>query len=106
MPINFACPRCMRRLSIATRKAGSEVGCPACKQKIIVPEPPPEDKPLPGILFESGPLPAEPTAASPESDAPALIDDEPMRDGRYEDERRREPLDDDYDPFPIRRRKA
>jgi DNA-directed RNA polymerase subunit RPC12/RpoP len=39
VPVKFACPRCSRRLSIARRKVGAEIGCPACGQKIIVPSP-------------------------------------------------------------------
>lgn len=98
MPINFACPRCSRRLAIATRKAGAEVPCPACGQRIIVPTPPP-DKPLPGILIEPAPVVSSPSAHSPETDAPTLMD-EPYRDERRDPEPEPE---EDYEP--IRRRK-
>jgi DNA-directed RNA polymerase subunit RPC12/RpoP len=108
MPINFACPRCARRLSIATRKGGAEIGCPACAQRIIVPMPEPA-KPLPGILIEPGPD-ENLSAQSPETDSPRLIE-EPRDDDRREDDRREdepparsEPAD-DYDPYPIRRRR-
>jgi phage FluMu protein Com len=37
MPINFRCPTCDRTLSIARRKAGSEVQCPKCGNQVKVP---------------------------------------------------------------------
>ncbi len=37
MPLRFLCPACHQLLSIATRKAGSEVDCPKCRSTIIVP---------------------------------------------------------------------
>ncbi len=37
MPIQFPCPACNRRLSIATRKAGASIACPSCKGTVTVP---------------------------------------------------------------------
>lgn len=37
MPIPFRCPACDRRLSIATRKAGTRTTCPNCKAVVTVP---------------------------------------------------------------------
>jgi hypothetical protein len=37
VPIQFSCPACNRRLSIATRKAGTSLACPNCKAAITVP---------------------------------------------------------------------
>lgn len=41
MPIQFPCPACNRRLSIATRKAGASIACPSCKGAVTVPGAPP-----------------------------------------------------------------
>lgn len=51
MPIQFACPYCHTPYTVNDRAAGSEVGCAACGQKILVPA--------------STPLPANPPAAGP-----------------------------------------
>lgn len=40
MPIHFRCPSCYGLLSIARRKAGQEVTCPKCQDRVIVPTPP------------------------------------------------------------------
>ena len=37
MPIQFRCPACGGRLSIAKRKAGTQVACPKCKADVMVP---------------------------------------------------------------------
>ena len=37
MPIRFKCDQCGQRLSVATRKAGSEVTCPRCEYALVVP---------------------------------------------------------------------
>lgn len=37
MPIHFRCTACNRMLSIARRKAGTQVGCPKCGRKVSVP---------------------------------------------------------------------
>lgn len=37
MPIQFRCPCCDRRLSVATRKAGTEANCPGCGSPLTVP---------------------------------------------------------------------
>ncbi len=37
MPIQFRCPACDRRLSIATRKAGTSIVCPNCRAALTVP---------------------------------------------------------------------
>src|SRR5205823_4179563 len=39
VPIRFRCSACNRRLSIATRKAGMQTGCPDCKAVVTVPGP-------------------------------------------------------------------
>lgn len=41
MPIKFRCPACGQKLSIASRKAGSDVNCPACQWLVTVPGDPP-----------------------------------------------------------------
>ncbi len=37
MPIPFRCRACDRRLSIATRKAGTDIACPNCRAALVVP---------------------------------------------------------------------
>jgi len=47
MPIKFRCTKCGKLLGIASRKAGTEVNCPICEQKLVVPSPdeaPPSSK--------------------------------------------------------------
>ncbi|CAN5621566.1 hypothetical protein BH11PLA2_BH11PLA2_52800 [soil metagenome] len=51
MPINFRCHACDRTLSIATRKAGTQVNCPKCGVKVLVPA-------SAGVAVESNPLAA------------------------------------------------
>ena len=43
LPIQFRCPACDRRLSIATRKAGTSTACPNCNAAVTVPGPPREE---------------------------------------------------------------
>jgi len=38
MPIRFKCPTCERMLSIARRKAGSQIVCPRCEEDVTVPD--------------------------------------------------------------------
>lgn len=50
MAIQFRCPGCNRRLSIATRKAGTQTACPACGAVVTVPgAAPSEDEPARGF---------------------------------------------------------
>lgn len=50
MAIQFRCPGCNRRLSIATRKAGAQTACPACRTLVTVPgEASSEDEPARGF---------------------------------------------------------
>ena len=37
MPIKFYCKHCGQRLSVASKKAGKKVACPACKGRITIP---------------------------------------------------------------------
>lgn len=39
MPIRFRCPDCETTLSIATRKAGTQIACPKCGEEVLVPAP-------------------------------------------------------------------
>lgn len=45
MPIQFRCPECHRRLSVATRKAGTRAACPGCSAPITVPSSQPVAQP-------------------------------------------------------------
>ncbi len=37
MPIRFRCPKCEGLLSIARRKAGTQIVCPKCQDEVLVP---------------------------------------------------------------------
>ncbi|MDF1745696.1 MAG: biopolymer transporter ExbD [Gimesia sp.] len=37
MPIKFYCKKCGQRLSVASKKAGKSVSCPACRNQITIP---------------------------------------------------------------------
>lgn len=39
MPIVFRCQTCNQKLSAPSRKAGTEISCPACKNRLTVPTP-------------------------------------------------------------------
>jgi DNA-directed RNA polymerase subunit RPC12/RpoP len=39
MDVVFQCPNCEQELEVDSSGAGSEIECPACGQKIVVPEP-------------------------------------------------------------------
>ena len=54
-PIEFLCPACRARLRISQRKAATEIRCPKCNRRVIVPTPP--DRPLEGILIDSDSAP-------------------------------------------------
>jgi hypothetical protein len=38
MSIRFACPECNQRLSISSRKVGSQIKCPRCQGSVLVPD--------------------------------------------------------------------
>lgn len=101
MPIHFACPRCAGRLSVATRKAGSEVTCPGCGQVVIVPTPPSQAQP--GIPIEPGPPPPTPPRPTPPQPPPPCPTPPDEPDAGEDDEPPRRESDEDYDPLPIRR---
>lgn len=71
MPIRFRCPHCNKLLGIATRKAGTDIGCPQCAGLVTVPNPngdgptPKELDEIDEILGLSGPEPSTPVAAPP-----------------------------------------
>lgn len=41
MPIRFACENCGVRLSVSTRKAGTQAKCPKCRGAVTIPQPEP-----------------------------------------------------------------
>src|SRR5438874_1439658 len=47
MPIRFRCQYCNQLMGIAHRKVGTEVECPTCKGKLIVPPSSAEHVPIP-----------------------------------------------------------
>jgi phage FluMu protein Com len=75
VPIQFRCPKCDRRLSIAQRKAGEETICPNCKTHITVPidDAPPTELPelirtdprVPALMGSTDPLPLRNASEAP-----------------------------------------
>ena len=39
MDVTFKCPHCDQELEIEASNAGSEIDCPACGQKLVIPQP-------------------------------------------------------------------
>ncbi len=82
MPVRFRCRHCHQLLGIARRKIGTEVNCPTCHNKVLVPatdapdvDPPTvrkADAPFEGSDLDAllQPLPADPASASPPPVAP------------------------------------
>lgn len=92
MPVRFRCRHCHQLLGIAHRKIGTEVNCPTCHNKVVVPatDAPDVDRPTvrkPDPLFEGSdldallqPSPVEPAAALPQPAPPAApLDVAPYR---------------------------
>ena len=85
MPVRFRCRHCHQLLGIAHRKIGTEVNCPTCHNKVVVPatDAPDVDRPTvrkPDPLFEGSdldallqPSPVEPAAAPPQPAPPAAL---------------------------------
>ena len=75
MPIRFRCPGCRQVLSVASRKAGQKVTCPACGTSLKVPAADSAvspDEPQPAEPVSDEPLESvEETATAPVEDAPA-----------------------------------
>lgn len=63
MPIVCRCTHCNQKLSIASRKAGQDVKCPACSQRFTVPVPDELNKPEPPADEATEFTAAEPPAA-------------------------------------------
>jgi len=40
MDIIFDCPKCEQELAVDSAGAGSEINCPSCGEKIVIPQPP------------------------------------------------------------------
>src|ERR1041384_7286217 len=62
MDIIFDCPKCNQELAVDSSGAGSELSCPSCGEKIVVPPavagragapPPPSTEPTPGHLVSA-----------------------------------------------------
>ena len=49
MDVIFNCSHCDQELSVDASGAGTEIECPACGQKIVIPQPPPQTHPVPPI---------------------------------------------------------
>src|SRR5438874_13246853 len=66
--IRFGCPSCKTVLSTPPEQAGTKVGCPRCGQRLLVPQPPPPNKPLLGALLapEGEPPAPRPATAAPQ----------------------------------------
>ena len=56
MPIRFRCTYCHQLMGIARRKAGTEVECPTCKGKVLVPASSDEHVPVPPAAANAPPF--------------------------------------------------
>lgn len=67
MAIQFSCPRCQTKLSMAEEQAGNKFPCPNCNQRLQVPQPPPTDKTMLGELdgLVNPALPVQGVSAEP-----------------------------------------
>lgn len=83
MPIQFRCPECGQLLSISTRKAGTEVSCPKCVQRIRVPNPDagadPQAAPVAAASLAPPPPPLPSSVDPPETPLfrPPVVDEFP-----------------------------
>jgi len=69
MPIRFHCPKCNQRLSVGSRKAGTEATCPKCAAKLRVPTPevaPESSENVTAQLDDTGVAIAPPSGEAPE----------------------------------------
>ena len=71
MPIRFRCKKCRQILGIATRKAGTEIGCPKCGVSQVVPS---EEAALAALAMDQFATPPETAGAFSEL---VVYDDEP-----------------------------
>ncbi|MBX3439943.1 MAG: biopolymer transporter ExbD [Planctomycetaceae bacterium] len=78
MAIQFRCPACKSKLSIAERKAGAVVACPACREEIEVPVPAGAVAAPPEGAAERRPTVA---ATSPSEPAPSTTDEDDEDEG-------------------------
>ena len=77
MPIKFYCKHCGQRLSVASKKAGKKVACPACKGRITIPvesearrsEKPTEPSETPRQKSSSSTKKQKPAKAAPPTEA-------------------------------------
>ncbi len=52
MPIEFSCPQCRKPLFAQAHYSGATTTCPGCREKILIPTPPPEPPKLDVTLVE------------------------------------------------------
>ena len=57
MDLIFNCPKCGQELEVDASGAGEEISCPACSQKIRIPEPNPAATPAAGTGAPAEPAP-------------------------------------------------
>ncbi len=65
MDIIFNCPKCEQELAVDNSGAGSEINCPACGEKIVIPQAPSTPQggpPLPGAAQVVNPIAASAAA--------------------------------------------
>lgn len=65
MDIIFNCPKCDQELAVDSSGAGSEIGCPSCGEKIVIPQSPAPRPPAPAQPRD----PAHPVSAMASSAA-------------------------------------
>ena len=63
MDIIFNCPKCEQELAVDSAGAGSEIACPSCGEKIVIPQAPAAPRP-PNLPPSGGGNPLNPIASS------------------------------------------
>jgi hypothetical protein len=115
MPIRFRCKYCNQLMGIARRKVGTEVECPTCKGKLLVPEadqepappPVPPKPPVQPPIFERSdfsdflnPQPKEPVLAGAQQPAAGAVPPRPQPAAQQRALRMPSPYDVDVEPMP------
>jgi hypothetical protein len=111
MPIRFHCPQCRQMLSIASRKAGSQIDCPRCGLAQTVPgkartvpgtaAAPASDTPETIEVAPCGPARTRSAPHTSEEDIPSLEDLAPIPSVKGQDESERVAASEPVEPAPV-----
>ena len=73
MDVIFQCPHCEQELSVDAAGAGTSIDCPSCSQRIVIPQPPPQETPAANPIKTSAGAKEEKHFAVPQHDKPAEV---------------------------------